>query len=547
VVHPVLTRAALLAALAGVLAPACEGHEPVPPPDNPPPRRDVVVPAPGGLRRLLRRQYVNSVRLLLGENTAQAAMPPEDTSLHGLTSIAAADLSLPPSAAFAYEDSARAVAQAAVRDPEALARVLPCAPSGPNDVGCYRQFVARFGRLAWRRPLLEIEVERIAGIALAAATVYTDAHAGLEYAISALLQSPNFLYLIELGEPDPDTPNHRRLTSYELVSRLSFFLLDQTPDESLLDRASGSALEVDDVRALARQLLRRTEAKTALSAFYAELLRIQHLEEVAKDEQLFPLFTPELARSMQEEVRRLIEDLLWTRDTDARDLLTTDATFVDAQLAALYGVPPPEDGGFSRIPLPPEQQRSGLLSAPALLARLSHAEQTSPTRRGLFVRTTLLCEDVPPPPPDVTMSLPPPSAPTSLKAQLQRHAEDPSCSGCHALLDPIGLALESYDAIGAFRTQDRGFPIDPTADEVVGIGSFASAKELGALLHNDPRVSRCMVKSLLRNALGHLDTPGEQPALDALDESFAASGYRVKALLVELVANPAFLLVGEPR
>jgi hypothetical protein len=539
-------RAARALLVAGALASACDDPGATAPHEAPP-GRAAAVPAPGGLRRLLKREYVNSVRALLGDAAARAARPPEDASLHGFDSIAAAELSLAPSAVDAYETSARAVAQAAVDDADALARIVPCAPAGPADAPCHRQFVASFGRLAWRRPLNETEIERLVGVAQAAAATYASFEQGVAYAISALLQSPSFLYLVELGEPDPDDPAVRRLTAHELLARLSFFLLDQTPDVALLELAGGRELDADDVRSLARELLRRPEAEGTVAAFYGELLRIRSLEELSRDRALFPGFTPQLARAMKEETLRLVGDIVWTRDADARELLTADYAFVNAELADLYGVPRPEGGGFAKVELPREQMRSGLLSAPALLTRFSHPDRTSPARRGLFVRTALLCDEIPPPPPGVSTTLPEPSAPTSLRAQLQRHLDDPSCGGCHALIDPVGFALESYDAIGAFRTQENGFVIVASAEHVSGIGTFATARELGALLHDDPRASRCTVQSLLRSALGHLETPGEQPAVDALDEAFAASGYKVRQLLVELAASPAFMLVGEPK
>jgi hypothetical protein len=540
----VIARAALLMTTMGMVAPACEEKASR---TLEPPASAAAVPAPGGLRRLLRRQYINSVRVLLGEAAAQAAMPPEDTSLHGFDSIAAAELSLPPSAVGAYEISARAVAQAAIRDPGRIAQILPCTPTGPADAQCHRQFVASFGRLAWRRPLNRAEIDRISAVAQAAAAAYADFSTGLAYAISALLQSPNFLYLIEIGEPDTKNPAVRRLTNRELLARVSFVLLDQTPDERLLDMASGRELEAADVRSLARDLLLRPEAKAALSAFYGELFRIRGIENISKDRTLFPRFNAKLAQAMKEETLRLIDDIVWAHNADARELLTADYTFVNAELAALYEVPVPSSGGFSKVLLPLEQMRSGLLSTSAFLARFAHPDRTSPTRRGLFIRTALLCEEIPPPPPGIDASLPRSSSSISLKAQLQHHMEDPMCSSCHALIDPIGLTLENYNAIGAFRTKDNGFPIDPSVDGESDVGSFASARDLGALLHDDPRIPRCMVKNLLRSALGHLDRSGQQPAIDALHEAFAASGYKMRELLVELVASPAFLLVSDPK
>ena len=231
-------RAAALTMLAGIVTPACSGDDlddlfPALPGDG----SASFEPAPGGLRRMVASEYIGSIRVLLGDDAAEAATPPPDSSLHGFESIAAAELSLSPSAVATYEASARAVAQAAVSDPGALAALLPCQPAGPEDAACHRQLVTRTGRLAWRRPLEPAEIDRITAIAQQAATDYENFDAGVVYALSALLQSPHFLYLVEVGDPDPDNPSVRRLTPHELVTRLSFFLLDHTPDAALLDLA----------------------------------------------------------------------------------------------------------------------------------------------------------------------------------------------------------------------------------------------------------------------------------------------------------------------
>ena len=541
----ILRSVALLVAI-GAVAPACSDDlDELFPPGAALPAN--FAPAPGGLRRLLSRQYVSSVRVLLGEAGAQAATPPTDGSLHGFDSIAAAELSLPPSAVATYEASARAIGQAAIADQATLNGILPCTPAGPADAACHRQFVTSFGRVAWRRGLEQPEVDRITGIAQAASTAYADFNLGVAYAIAALLQSPNFLYMVELGEPAQDLPEMRRLTKGELAARMSFFLLGQTPDAALLDFVDQNELDELAIRKLAEQLVARPEAREELSAFYGEILRIRDLADLAKNQELFPQFNTDLGQAMKEETLRIIDEVVWTQDMDIRELLTADFTFVNQDLAALYGVAPPAGDDFVKVTLPESQMRSGILSTSAFLSRFAHPDQTSPTRRGLFVRNTVLCEVIEPPPPGVSTTLPGATSDMTLKEQLQQHMKDPSCNGCHRLMDPIGFALENYNAIGAFRTKDNELPIDSTATDVEGIGSFASARELGELLREDPRVSLCVIKNLLRSSLGHLETPGEKSSIGQMDEAFAAQGYRMQALLVELVASPVFQLVGDPK
>lgn len=505
-------------------------------------------PAPGGLRRLLRHQHVGSIRYLLGDAAAAAASPPEDYSLHGFDAIGAAELAMPESAIDQLETSARAVAVAAVADRGTLGEHVPCVLEAQPTDACYRTVAIDLGRLAWRRPLATDEADALVKIAAAARGWGGDFATGLQYELMAILQSPYFLYIVEVGEPGDD-PAVRTLTPTELAARLSFFLLGRTPDRELLAAAEAGELVTDDqVRAAATAMLARPEARATLATFYAELFQLRDIPGLAKNAELFPQFTPALAQAMQEETLRLVDDIVWQKDGDLRALLDADYTFVDPGLAALYGLPAPAGPGFSRARLPAEQGRAGLLGHAGFLARFAHPAETSPTRRGLFIRTKLLCEEVAPPPPGVDTSLPPddPQQPQTMKEKLLQHMEDPNCKSCHAQLDPLGLALEHYDPIGSFRTLDQGLAIDASAS-VPDLGEFASARELGALLAADPRTTACVVKNFIRGSLGHIERLGERPAIDALEREFVAGDHRLQHLLVELAASPVFRAVGAPK
>jgi hypothetical protein len=547
--------AAALIALSLGLLPACSGPDDDAPPGSGAagdassnPGGSPFVPAPGGLRRLLARHYVSSVRAIFGSTAALAAKPPADSTLHGFDTIGAADLALPAAAVEAYEASARAIALTVIDDQPTLDQILPCAPAGPADSACYQAFVISIGRLAWRRPLIDHEVGLLVNVALGAAAEYQSFELGIAFTIMALLQSPYFIYSVEVGEPDPQSRPFRRLTGYEIASRMSFFLLDTAPDAALLDKAEAGALSTPEgVRAAAAEMVSRPQARGAVANFFSELYRLRDLVTLQKDKARFPKFTATLPAAMKQEVIELINDIVWVRNTDVRELFTADYAFVNAELAGLYGVAPPP-AGFKKTVLPSVQQRSGFLGSAAFLARFAHPGVTSPTRRGLFIQSSLLCEEIPPPPAGVDTTVPAddPSMPKTMKQKLEGHIKDPNCSTCHAKTDPVGLALESFDAIGAHRVTDSGLPIDLTGS-VPGLGSFASARDLGAILRSDPRGAACLLKNLYRNSMGHLETKGELPAILDLEEAFAASGYRVQTLLVELVASPAFQLVNEPK
>ncbi|APR86312.1 Hypothetical protein A7982_11661 [Minicystis rosea] len=506
-----------------------------------------IKPAAAGARRLIGRQYVGSIRTLLGNAAAAAATPPADPQLSGLEAIGATDLATAPSSVEAYEVSARAVASAAVADPATVAKIVPCVPNGYTDYPCLRAFVTSFGHQAYRRPLTDAEITRVTKAGVTAANAYASFDAGLEAAISTMLQSPYFLYIVELGVPDAKDPTIHRLTGSEMATRMSFFLLNSTPEPALLESAEKGELETDEaIRKAAEQMIARPEAKGALAAFYDEVYHLRDVATIQKDAALYPQWTAGLRAAMREETLRLIEDVVWTRDADAHEILTADYTFVNAELASFYGVAAPPAGQFVKVNLPAAQKRAGVLGHASILSRGAHQKDTSPTRRGVFVREALMCDPVPPPPPTVNPTFPEESTPMTAKQKLVQHMNDPSCSGCHSLMDPIGFALENFDSIGAYRTTDQGFPIDAEGS-VEDIGSFVGPAELASLVAKDPRSTSCTVLKLYRHSMGHLETDGEQPAVDALVKAYADSGRSLQGLLVELCASRAFRLVGDPK
>jgi PAS domain-containing protein len=541
-----VTAAALSACTTGTLSdPPGDGA----PPGVPAGPQAFKPPAPT-IRRLLARQYKSSVRDLLGDGAAAAATPPADSSLNGFDAIGAAQLGVSDDAVTKYEVSARAVAAAAMGDTARIGTFLSCDPASPGDAAaasaCRKDFARSFGRLAFRRPLDTEEVDRYAGVAEVASAELGDFNSGIEYAILAFLQSPSFLYQVEIGTIDPTRPTLRRLDGYEMASRMSYFLVGSTPSPELLDAAEKGALnDAEGARKAALALLARPEARAALDSFYAELLRLRDLDSVVKDANAFPQFSPKLAQAMREETLHLIDDIVWDQNSDYRDVLDADYTFVNGDLAALYGLPAPEGDGsdFIKVQLPEDQKRGGLLGQASFLSLFSHTSLSSPTLRGKFVRERLLCQAIPAPPANVNTVLPSDPNAKTARQKLEVHQTAPGCKSCHVAMDLIGFGLENYDAVGAFRTTENGETIDAKS-EIAGMGSFDGARQLGGLLREQPEVTSCVVRNIFRSATGHIDTSGESPALKELDASFADSGYRMQDLLVELVASDAFRLVG---
>ncbi len=506
-------------------------------------------PAPVRLRLLLGRQYQNTIRDLLGDAAAELAGPPKDTALNGFEAIAASQISLTDSAVEAYEKSARSVASAAMQDTARIAAYLGCEPTGPDDEACHRQFVTTFGRLIWRRALTTEEIDLYTAVAHDGALELGNFNAGIEAAIATFLQSPYFLYQVEVGTPDPNDPEERGLTSLELATRLSFFLHDTTPSAELLTIAENGGLDTPEkVRAVAETMVEAVPARAAIGNFFAEVLKLRALEELPKDPTLYPQFNPALATAMRQETLSLIDDVAFTADGDFRDILNAPYTFANGPLAALYGLvedPATLGDTWQRFDLPLEGKRGGIFGQSAFLAAYAHISSTSPTLRGKFVREVMMCQGMPAPPPDVVTELPAGEEFKTMRDRLSGHT-NPKCSGCHNLMDPIGLGLENFDGIGVFRLVENGVTLD-TSETILGLGDFDGARELGTVLRESPEVTRCMVRNLFRHATGHLELLSERPALDKVDDAFASAGFRMKDLLVELVSSPAFLRVGTPE
>ncbi len=502
------------------------------------------VPPPGGVRRLLAPQYVRSVRLLLGDAAAEAARPPEDPIIGNYDAMGTLSSAPAPADVERYEGSSSDIAEAAVGDLSTLGQTVPCVLDGPFDDTCYESVARDFGRLAWRRPLDDVEVTRLMEVAaIAREWGEGEFSIGVQYMLTAVLQSPYFLYIVEVGEPAEG--DYLELDGYELATRLSFFLAGRTPDADALAMAESGELDTDEgARTLASSLLDEPEARRAVRSFYGEYLTVRNLPSKSKDPDLFPEFGEDLRVAMLEETMRLVDDVVFDADQSVLDLFDSDTTFVNDDLAALYGVDAP--GGWDRVTLPANQQRSGVLTHAGWLSMMSHTNVNSPTRRGLFVMEKLLCFEIPLPPPRVNPEPVLPQEGQTLRETLSQHMTDPGCAACHALTDPIGFAFENYDPTGAYRTLDNDQPIDASG-EVAGVGAFDGATELAAIVATDPRLPGCMVENVFTQALGFVPDDGQVPALEEVTESFGAEGHRMQRMLVELTTSPIFRQVDQAK
>jgi Protein of unknown function (DUF1592)/Protein of unknown function (DUF1588)/Protein of unknown function (DUF1595)/Protein of unknown function (DUF1585)/Protein of unknown function (DUF1587) len=507
------------------------------------------VPAPSTLRRLTVAQYQNSVHDLFGESVTIPADLEPDTVLNGFASIGAARIALSPHATEQFETSAFSIAHQVLADPAGRGAVVGCTPSGTKDDACAREVVGGVGRRAFRRPLVDEEVSRYASLVTQAADKLGDFFAGLEYGLAGILESPHFLYREEIGTPDPSDASRRIFDGYELATRLSFLLWNSTPDDALLDAAASGALSTEaGLLAEATRLLGGPRSLRVVESFFGELLHLADLEDLPQLPGLFPEVTATLGASMRGETLRSIEDVVTGRDADFRELFDGPSTFVNSELASLYGLPAPAGGDFTKVALPASGLRVGLLGQGSFLALNAHADSTSPTRRGKFIREVLLCQAIPPPPPNVKTELPPDPVgqpPRTMRQKLETHRASAACASCHALMDPLGLGLENFDAVGALRTTEVGQSIDASGD-LDGV-HFANPRQLADAIKNHPDVGTCLARGVFRYATGHVETDGEEPLIQALAGRLSADGYSFRSLLVSVIKSAGFRYAGTPQ
>ena len=496
------------------------------------------------IRRLSREQYASTVRDVLGESLTVPTSLEPDTSVAGYQSLGAAVSAVSARGVEQYEAAAYNLAAQVLQSDALRGELIGCEPDGVYDAACARASLEPVLLRLWRRPATEEEFAGLLGIWEQASTVLGNFEQGAEYALAAALQSPHFLFRVELGEPDPETPGALRFSGWEMASRLSYLLWNTTPDDELLRAAAdGELVTAAGVLAQAERMLASPLAENGIRALFSEILQLHLLDRLSKDPTVFTHMSPTLGASAREEILQLVTDLVLFTDGDYRDVLTTRSTFVNRELAALYNMRAPSRDTFGLAEWPADAPRSGLLGQVGFLALASHPVSSSATLRGKFVRERLLCEIVAAPPANVDTSIPEPSGTTpTLRDRVAEHLTDPSCSGCHEVMDPIGLALENFDGIGRFRATDNGASIDATGD-LDGV-PFDGPVSLALALRDHPRFAPCLVRHVYRYTNGRLETSGERELVRELAVAFERDGFRVRALLLELVTTPGFRTPG---
>jgi hypothetical protein len=426
--------------------------------------------------------------------------------------------------------------------PESHKRLIARMPQPGEEHEVAKEILTKFAHRAYRRPVSDAEVGRLTRFVEQARNEKGTFLEGIQLAIQAALCSPNFLYRWEL-DPEAMKPGGvRDLSDVELASRLSYFLWSSMPDEELLAVAERGELRKEGNldREIAR-MLGDWKANALVSNFATQWLQIRGIYDASPDPELFPKFDGELREAMKRESELLFQAIM-KEDRSVTDLIDADFTFLNERLAAHYGIDGVKGSEFQRVTLPKDSPRGGVLTLGSVLTVTSTPTRTAPVLRGKWILEQILGTPPPPPPPDV-----PPLAEQnhvnqsdSLRVRLEQHRSRAECAGCHSKMDPLGFALENFDAVGRWREQDGRFPIDASGE--IGRGkTFNGARELKALLRADKRFVRCLAEKMMIYALGRGLDYYDRCAVDEVVANMATRNTKFSALVSGIVTSDPFL------
>jgi len=428
------------------------------------------------------------------------------------------------------------VGEAVAEDPEGT---LGC---NTVDDACIDAFILDYGQRLWRRPLDDTERTNLR--AQYDSTTGEALPERVDLLVASMLMSPQFLFRPEIGESDIAFPGIIPLTDYEIATRMSLLIWASAPDDELLAAAAAEQLTTTaQIEAQAWRMMDDPRARRGMANFLYQWADVRELATANKDAVLYPEFGPEMVESMMTELAFFLERIVWEQDGSIVEILTSNETSVDARLAAIYEVEHPGTDDWIDVTLPSDQ-RSGLLTQAAFLADKAHSIAPAPVRRGLFIRTAVMCQDIPAPPDDVDTSIPEQAVAETNRDRTEAHSADPSCSGCHQYMDPLGFAFENYDAIGRWRDADNGSPVDATGEVVQQSGAstpFDGAVDMMGVLTAEEDVLSCMATHLFRYGYGRrADTTGDARSMRQMRDASAASGGSLQAQMVALTLTDGF-------
>jgi len=420
-------------------------------------------------------------------------------------------------------------------------RVFVCRPANrAEEPECAERILRRLMRRAYRRPIQDSEL-RTPMRFFEQGRQQGDFDDGIAFALSSVLVSPQFLFHIERDPSDAAAGSVYRISDLELASRLSFFLWSSLPDDALLKTAERSELrEPGTLRRHVRRMLSDRRSDNLATNFAAQWLQLRLLETTTPNLRRFPDFDDNLRQAFRRETELLVASLV-REDRSVLDLLNVDYSFLNERLAKHYGIPHVYGSRFRRVDLAQGTHRGGLLRHGSILTVTSYATRTSPVLRGHWVLKNLLGAAPPPPPPGVEpLQDNTVAAGLSVRERLAAHRQETACAGCHRLMDPIGFALEEFDAVGRWRATDAGRPIDLTGT-LFGHQEFTGVAGLEQALLNHPDMFvATLAEKMLTFALGRGLTHDDAPVIREIVRQTRRRDYRFSELVMAIVASPAF-------
>ena len=411
----------------------------------------------------------------------------------------------------------------------------------PDEEACARRILATLARRAYRRPVEDHDVEPLLAF-YRTGSAARGFEAGIRRAIERLLIDPEFLFRIERDPEGVPAGTPYPLNDLELASRLSFFLWSSIPDDELLDAAIGGRLSDPAARERqVRRMLADPRSRALVDNFAGQWLSLRSVEGIAPDPNLFPDFDENLREAFRQETERFVESHL-REDRSVVDLLRADYSFLNERLARHYGIPGVSGGHYRRVTLP-EDRRGGLLGHGSILAATSYGNRTSPVLRAKWLLENVLGTPPAPPPPDIP-PLPARGAagePRTVRERLARHRRNAACAICHAPMDPLGFALENFDAVGAWRARDAGLPIDASAVLADGTTAFDGPAGLRrVLLDRSEQFVETVAEKLLTYALGRGIEHYDRPVIRAVARAAAEDDHRWSSLILGIVESTPF-------
>lgn len=420
--------------------------------------------------------------------------------------------------------------------------LVPEQPKPGHESEAAKTILAKFATRAYRRPVSDAEVKRLVGLAEKARQENGTFLQGIQLAMQAVLCSPHFLYRWELDPGGKKSGEARPLTDFELASRLSYFLWSSMPDDELFALAEKGQLQKgDNLKEQIVRMLKSERARTLSSNFSQQWLQVRGIGDILHDPNVFPKFDPNLKSQMIHETE-LFMRAIFEEDRSVLDIISADFTFVNEKMARFYGIENVNGDNFRKVTLPPDSPRGGVITQASVLMATSFGTRTSPVVRGKWILEQLLGTPPPPPPPDIP-SLPSqnpinPSAP--LRQRLAEHTSRDECASCHRRMDPLGFALENFDATGAWRELDGKFPIDASGRLPNGT-EFNGPRELKQVLKNGKAFRTNFVKKMMTYALGrgltHADHCVVQDVLAAMEKQ----DNKVSSMITAIIMSDLFL------